>query len=72
MSAAEQVRVLHAVYQVIAGSPEGAPAGVIYAGLMQHGCTLAQYESIEAVLVRTGLVEKKGDLLFARAPGGTR
>ena len=39
------------------------PAGTLYAGLMTQGCTLGQYEQIEAFVVQTGLVEKKGDCL---------
>lgn len=64
------IEVLSAVYDVLAGAgSDGVPAGSIYALLMAHGCTLEQYQGIEGMLVRTGLVSKRGDLLFANEPG---
>ncbi len=32
--------------------PSGAPGGHIYAALMAHGCTLAQYEGIMSGLIQ--------------------
>ena len=40
----------------------GAPGGVIYAALMAHGCTLAQFESLMDALIRAGKLTRSGDL----------
>ena len=37
--------------------------GTIYAALMQRGITLASYDTIIGILVRTKLVERRGDML---------
>jgi hypothetical protein len=42
----------------------GAPGGVIYAALMGQGCTLSQFESLMAGLVRAGKLRRDGDLYF--------
>ena len=39
------------------------PSGHLYAMLMTYGCSLSQYESIIGILVESGRVEKRGDLL---------
>jgi len=39
------------------------PAGTLYAALMTHGCTMEQYNGLESILLRAGLVTKAGDLL---------
>lgn len=48
----------------VAGS-NGAPGGVLYSALMAHGCTLAQFEGVMGALVRTGKLERRGELYFA-------
>lgn len=48
-----------------AAGPDGAPAGVLYAALMAHGCTLSQFESLMSALVRTGKARQAGLLYFA-------
>ncbi|SRR3990167_4138746 len=40
------------------------PAGTLYASLMTQGCTIQQYEQIEGLLVRSGLVRKVNDELI--------
>lgn len=45
--------------------PLGAPAGVLYAALMSHGCTLSQFQSLMSALVRAGKVRQEGHLYFA-------
>lgn len=42
----------------------GIPAGDLYVACMAHGCTLAQFQEIEAVILGTELVYKRGDLYF--------
>lgn len=49
---------------VKAAMPKGAPGGIIYAGLMEQGCTLNQYTSLMAALVRTGKLRQDGELYF--------
>ena len=59
-------QVVSAVLESIrAAGPSGAPAGVIYAALMAHGCNLSQFESLMAGLERAGKIRREGDLLFA-------
>ena len=40
------------------------PAGTLYAGLMAQGCTLGQYEQLEAMLIRSGVIRKSNDELI--------
>lgn len=40
-----------------------APRGVLYSALMAKGCTLANYEQIEGILVRAGLVRLESECL---------
>lgn len=62
------LEVCKAIYEAVsAAGPAGCPAGTVYAALMQHGCTLEQYERLEALCLRSGILTKKGDLLFAVA-----
>jgi hypothetical protein len=44
--------------------PQGAPAGPMYAALMQHGCTLEQFESFMSILVEAKRLRKSGHLYF--------
>lgn len=48
-----------------AAGPTGAPAGVLYAGLMSYGCNITQFESLMSALERTGKIRREGDLVFA-------
>ena len=48
-----------------AAGPNGAPAGILYAGLMSYGCNLTQFESLMSALERTGKIRREGDLVFA-------
>ena len=68
---AEIASVLAAANAVVGAikeaGPMGAPAGLIYAALMAQGVTLTQYQGLERLLIRTGLVTKRGDVLYAKA-----
>jgi hypothetical protein len=55
---------------VQAAGPDGAPAGVLYAALMQQGCTLSQFQSLMGALVRTGKLRAEGDLYFVASGAG--
>ena len=37
--------------------------GTLYAMMMEQGCTIEQYNSIEGILLRTKLVSKSNNLL---------
>jgi len=64
---ASAVNTARAVFATVAEcGPTGAPAGIIYAALMAQGVTLSQYEGLERLLIRTGLVSKRGNVLYAK------
>jgi hypothetical protein len=44
--------------------PRGAPGGILYAALMEQGCTINQYDSLMSALVRHGKLRRDGDLYF--------
>jgi len=59
-------KVADAIVETVqAVMPEGAPAGHLYAALMQYGCTLEAFEKLMAALVLSGRITKKGHLYFA-------
>lgn len=43
---------------------DGAPSGVLYAALSARGCSLEQWQRIEANMIAGGLLRKQGHLLF--------
>jgi hypothetical protein len=45
---------------VKAAGPLGCPSGIIYAALMQYGCSLETYERFMALLVKERKLEKRG------------
>lgn len=49
---------------VKAAGPLGAPSGIIFAALQQHGASLAQYNSIMDIMVRKGRLTREGHLYF--------
>lgn len=60
------LKIADAIIEAIrAAGPLGCPAGVLYAALMPHGCSLAQFESIMAGLIAAGKVADKGGCYFA-------
>lgn len=66
---AEAVReICGAVRDVIASRTEGYPAGELYAQLMPFCPTLDRFELLMSACVRFGLVERRGQLYFAREP----
>ena len=48
-----------------AGS-HGAPAGVLYAAMMAHGCSLENFEGLMSLLVQVGRFRKSGHLYFVQ------
>ena len=60
------VTAIRAVYETVKGmGQDGCPAGPLYAGLMAHGCTMTQFESLMSALVETGKVRKDGHVYYA-------
>lgn len=60
------IEILKVCFECIqAHGPIGMPSGILYAVLMSQGCDLPKYNKILATLTKSGLVEKRGDLLFA-------
>ena len=65
----QQAAAIHLVVDAVvdavkAAGDHGAPGGVIYAALMGQGCSLSQYESLMAALIRVGKLRRSGDLYF--------
>lgn len=56
------VEVIQTIMEVIRERSE-IPSGELYALLMPSGCTLAQYEKLEDIMIKSGKVEKKGQVL---------
>jgi hypothetical protein len=51
--------ILETMLECVRGCPDGAPAGPMYAGVMQY-MTLAQFEACMAALVELGCIRKSG------------
>lgn len=61
------LQVIQAIRQaVIESGSLGCPEGHVYAALMAQGCTIGQFEDIIALMVRTGAIQKKGNLLTVK------
>ncbi len=55
-----------ALYEtVLATGSRGAPAGIVFAAMSEHGCTLAQYQAMETAMIEQGVFTKENNLLFA-------
>ena len=69
MATPNQAKALIALCEIILEtvqeSPDGAPSGVIYAALMSIGISLAQYEALVDVLVKSGRITRSGHVLRA-------
>jgi hypothetical protein len=59
------LQIVDAIVEAIeARGDQGTPEGPLYATLMPFGCTLEQFNMFVEVLVTTGKVRKRGNLLF--------
>jgi hypothetical protein len=56
-------RIADAIIATVNENPHGAPAGPMYAAVMQY-MTLAQFESLMRSLVEAKRVRRQGDLYF--------
>jgi hypothetical protein len=62
------MQVAHVVYgTVVAAGAAGIPSGHLYAATMPAFSNLGAYEACVGMLVRAGLIERRGLLLHARA-----
>lgn len=43
----------------------GVPGGMIYAALMQHGCSFDGYQTLMGMMVNAGAIERRGECYFA-------
>ena len=66
IKASAVVEILRGVAETIREAKR-VPAGTIYAALMTQGCTMQQYEQIEGLLIRSGVVRKANDELIWNA-----
>jgi hypothetical protein len=55
--------IANALYDTVRDSPDGAPAGPMYAAVMGI-ISLNQFESIMGALVRDGYIRKSGHVYF--------
>ncbi len=61
------IAIVSAITDTIKEAGEfGAPGGIMHAALMAHGCTLNQFNSLMAILVNSGRVEKRGECYFMK------
>lgn len=58
------VAIIESIVETVNESPDGAPAGVMYAALMHYGCSHSQFESLMGALVRKGRIRQEGHLYF--------
>lgn len=56
--AAAAIELVRGIAEIIRTEPDGVIEGTLYAALMAHGCTLAQFESIIGFLLSSGMVER--------------
>jgi hypothetical protein len=60
------VKVAHVLYGCVRNAgPGGLPSGHLYAACMSAFSDVASYEACLGILVKAGLVERRGQLLFA-------
>jgi len=64
-----QLKILKMVADAIISAikeagPHGAPGGILYAALMQYGCSITAFEQIMAGLQAADVVTKRGELYF--------
>jgi|688.fasta_scaffold13647_5 hypothetical protein len=56
------IEIVMAVAETIREAGE-IPSGHLYAGLMEKGCTLTQYDNLIRTLIESGIVRKSGHML---------
>jgi hypothetical protein len=56
--------VLKIIVDTVNETPTGAPAGVMYAAMMAHGCSLDQFNQLTGALVTAGKIRRSGDCFY--------
>lgn len=67
MNQTEKIKAAIGIVRAVADTVKElgrAPRGVLYAALMAKGASMADYEKIEAMLIRAKLVRRTGDELI--------
>jgi hypothetical protein len=54
--------ILKTIGDILQAGP--VPAGTLYAGLMQYGCSLQTYQAIEDAFISAGKIRKEQNLLI--------
>ena len=71
MTIAQQIKSTVEIVRAVADAIRAAgsiPSGHLYAHLMAYGMKIQEYEQIIGLLTRSGLVNKKNDLLTWNLP----
>jgi hypothetical protein len=55
--------IANALYETVRDSPDGAPAGPMYAAVMGY-MNLDQFEAIMSALVKVGRIRKSGHVYY--------
>jgi hypothetical protein len=66
------VQVSKAVIETVNESPQGAPAGPMYAAFMARGMSLETFEAITGALVDAGRIRRVGHVFYPPLPATTR
>ena len=74
MTKEEALRAILAIADAIVEAvrsvePDGAPGGVIYLAMMEHGCSLDQFQQIMDALVEAGRLRQEGHFYYAAHDG---
>ena len=70
MTVSEKIKAIAALINAMAECIQTAgsiPSGHLYAAMMSHGCSLQNYEYLLRILVDSGRVIKRGDMLTWKA-----
>lgn len=57
------IRLFQAIGDILRENKE-TPSGTLYAGLMQYGCSMEQYNSIMDIFKKSGRVKEVNNLLI--------
>ncbi len=50
---------------VVDAGRKGVPGGILYAALMEHGCTKTQFDAIMDILMEAGRIEQRGHVYYS-------
>jgi hypothetical protein len=61
---AAAIALVAAISDTIKECPNGAPGGILYMAMMQHGCSYQTFTDLMSLLLRLGHCHKRGDCYF--------